>query len=154
MNLAEPFSLNTIPKFAALMDRPPEERKAAYRDPAWRAVAQEQLDSGTFSLFNPASLSVAESASRPDLVGRSVVDLANEQSVTPLDILLDLSLADDLSSRFWSVLANNNQEGIAYLLPRDDVLWAWLTLAPTSASCVTPALPPTCWATGSVTARS
>ena len=122
MNLAEPFSLNTIPKFAALMDRPPEERKAAYRDPAWRVVAQDQLDSGTFSLFNPASLSVAESASRPDLVGRSVVDLAKEQSVTPLDILLDLSLADDLSSRFWSVLANNNQEGIAYLLPRDDVL--------------------------------
>jgi N-acyl-D-aspartate/D-glutamate deacylase len=122
MNLAEPFSLNTIPKFAALMDRPPQERKAAYRDPAWRAVAQEQLDSGTFSLFNPALLSVAESASRPDLVGRLVVDLANEQSVTPLDILLDLSLADDLSSRFWSVLANNNQEGIAYLLPRDDVL--------------------------------
>jgi N-acyl-D-aspartate/D-glutamate deacylase len=122
MNLAEPFSLNTIPKFAALMDRPPEDRKAAYRDPAWRAVAQEQLDSGTFSLFNPASLSVAESASRPDLVGRSVVDLAREQSVTPLDVLLDLSLADDLSSRFWSVLANDNQEGIAYLLPRDDVL--------------------------------
>jgi N-acyl-D-aspartate/D-glutamate deacylase len=122
MNLAEPFSLNTIPKFAALMDRPPEERKAAYRDPAWRAVAQEQLDSGTFSLFNPAALSVAESASRPDLVGRMVVDLAKEQNVTPLDILLDLSLADDLSSRFWSVLANDNQEGIAYLLPRDDVL--------------------------------
>jgi N-acyl-D-aspartate/D-glutamate deacylase len=36
--------------------------------------------------------------------------------------MLDLSLADDLTSRFWSVLANDNTEGIAALLPRDDVL--------------------------------
>ena len=61
MNLAEPFSLNTFPNFAALMDAPIEERKAAYRDPAWRAATQAQLDSGGFSLFNSASLSVAES---------------------------------------------------------------------------------------------
>jgi N-acyl-D-amino-acid deacylase len=122
MNLAEPFSLNTFPNFADLMDCPTEERLAAYRDPAWRSATQDQITSGTFSLFNPASLSVAESTTRPDLVGRSVLELAEEQDVTPLDILLDLSLADDLTSRFWSVLANNNREGIAYLLPRDDVL--------------------------------
>jgi N-acyl-D-aspartate/D-glutamate deacylase len=35
---------------------------------------------------------------------------------------LDLSLADDLTTRFESVLANNDLDGIAYLLPRDDVL--------------------------------
>ncbi len=122
MNLAEPFPLNTFPNFAALMDCSAEERMAAYRDRAWRSATQEQITSGTFSLFNPASLSVAESTTRPDLVGRSVVELAEEQGVTPLDILLDLSLADDLTSRFWSVMANNNREGIAYLLPRDDVL--------------------------------
>jgi N-acyl-D-amino-acid deacylase len=122
MNLAEPFSLNTFPNFAALMDAPTEERKAAYRDPAWRADTQSQLTSGGFSLFNTASLTVAESTSRPDLVGRSVDDLARDQSVTALDILLDLSLADDLTSRFGSVLANNNPDGIAFLLPRDDVL--------------------------------
>ena len=122
MNLAEPFSLNTFPNFAALMDSPVEERLTAYRDPAWRSDTQAQIDSGTFSLFNPATLSVAESAARPDLIGRSVVQLAEEQAVTPLDVLLDLSLVDDLTTRFWSVLANNNEDGIAYLLPRDDVL--------------------------------
>ena len=81
MNLAEPFSLNTFPQFAALMDTPVEERKAAYRDPAWRAATQRQLTSGGFSLFNTASLTVAESTSRPDLVGRSVDELAEEQGV-------------------------------------------------------------------------
>ncbi len=122
MNMAEPFSLNTFPNFAALMDDPIEERKAAYRDPDWRAATQNQLTSGGFSLFNSSSLSVAESPSRPDLVGRSVVDLAREQGVNPLDVLLDLSLADELTSRFSSVLANDNLEAIADLLPRDDVL--------------------------------
>jgi N-acyl-D-aspartate/D-glutamate deacylase len=122
MNLAEPFSLNTYPNFAALMDTPIEVRKAAYRDPAWRKATQIQLDARGFSLFNSASVSVAESTTRPDLIGRSVVELAAEQDLTPLDVLLDLSLADELTSRFWSVLANNNPEGIAWLLPRDDVL--------------------------------
>jgi N-acyl-D-amino-acid deacylase len=122
MNLAEPFSLNTFPNFAALMDAPTEERTASYRDPGWRAATQQQLSSARFSLFNPASLSVADSPSRPDLTDRSVVDLAEEQGVTPLDVMLDLSLADGLTTRFWSVLANNNPEGIASLLPRDDVL--------------------------------
>ncbi|HWE68804.1 MAG TPA: amidohydrolase family protein [Acidimicrobiales bacterium] len=122
MNLAEPFALNTFPNFAALMDAPVEERIASYRDSSWRAATQEQLDSARFSLFNPALLSVADSPSRPDLADRSVVELAEGQGVTPLDVLLDLSLADGLTTRFWSVLANNNLEGIGYLLPRDDVL--------------------------------
>jgi N-acyl-D-aspartate/D-glutamate deacylase len=122
INLAEPFSLNTYPIFAALMDAPFDERTSAYRDPAWRAAAQGQLDSPGFSLFSFTSLSVAESPTRPDLVGRSVVDVAGEQGITPFDLLLDLSLADDLETRFWSVLANNSPEGIAFLLPREDVL--------------------------------
>lgn len=122
MNLAEPFSLNPFPNFAALMDAPVEDRIAAYRDPGWRAGTQEQLDSARFSLFSPTALSVADSPSRPDLADRSVAELAEEQGVTALDVLLDLSLADGLTTRFWSVLANNNPEGIGYLLPRDDVL--------------------------------
>jgi N-acyl-D-aspartate/D-glutamate deacylase len=36
--------------------------------------------------------------------------------------MLDLSLEDDLRTRFWSVLANNDPDGIAWLLPRDGVL--------------------------------
>ncbi len=122
MNLSEPFTLNTCTNFAALMDAPVEERKAAYRDPSWRATTQEQLGVGAATLFNWTSLSIAESPTRPDLVGRSVVDLAEEQGMTPLDVLLDVSLADNLTTRFLSVLANNNLDGIAYLLPREDVL--------------------------------
>ena len=48
--------------------------------------------------------------------------LAEERGCTPLDVMLDISLDDDLQSRFTSVLANNDPEGIEWLLPRDNVL--------------------------------
>ena len=36
--------------------------------------------------------------------------------------MLDISLDDDLEARFWSVLANDDPDAIAWLLPRDNVL--------------------------------
>ena len=72
--------------------------------------------------FNWPSVSVAESASHPELVDRAVVDIAAERGCTPLDVMLDISLDDDLKTRFWSVLANNDPDAIAWLLPRDNVL--------------------------------
>lgn len=121
MNMLEPFTLNMRKSFADLMDCSLEDRIAAYRDPAWRAAAWDELGGRGFGL-NWDSISVAESPSRPDLIDRPIVDLANEMGCTPLDAMLDISLADDLKTRFWSVLANNDPEGIAWLLPRDGVL--------------------------------
>ncbi len=123
MNLSEPFTLNMRPSFAALMDRPKAERVAAYRDPAWRASAWDDVSGkkGGFPL-NWDAISVAESRSHPELADRPVAVLAEERSCTPLDVMLDISLDDDLEARFWSVLANNDPDAIAWLLPRDNVL--------------------------------
>ena len=53
---------------------------AAYRDPAWRARACEELAGRSGALpVNFDSLTVAESASHPELVGRRVVDIAAER---------------------------------------------------------------------------
>jgi N-acyl-D-amino-acid deacylase len=123
MNLAEPFTLNMRPSFAALMGRSTAERLAAYRDPSWRAATWEEVSgAGGMLPVNWAAISVAESGSRPDLIGRKVVDLAEERGCTPLDVVLDVSLEDDLATRFWSVLANDDPEAIEWLLPRDGVL--------------------------------
>jgi len=124
MNLAEPFTLNMRPSFAKLMDTSREERLAAYRDPAWRAAAWDEVGVGGRGRLpiNWSAMSVAESPARPELVDRLVTDLAEEWGCTPLDVMLDVSLADDLKTRFWSVLANNDPDAIAWLLPRDNVL--------------------------------
>jgi len=123
MNLSEPFTLNMRPTFAKLMDKPKEERIAAYRDPAWRASAWADVSGKGGGLpLNWASISVAESRAHPDLADRPVAVLAEERGCTPLDVMLDISLDDDLESRFWSVLANDDPDAIAWLLPRDNVL--------------------------------
>jgi N-acyl-D-amino-acid deacylase len=123
MNLSEPFTLNMRPTFAALMGKSKDDRLAAYRDPVWREGAWADVSGqrGGFPL-NWAAISVAESGSRPDLANRPVAVIAEERGGTPLDVMLDLSLDDDLQTRFWSVLANDDPEAIAWLLPRDNVL--------------------------------
>ena len=97
---------------------------ATYRDHDWRARAWDELSGRQQGAlpFNWPSLSVAESERHPELVGRNVVELAEERGCTPLDVILDISLDDDLVTRFNSVLANDDPEGIAWLLPRDGVL--------------------------------
>jgi N-acyl-D-amino-acid deacylase len=123
MNLSEPFTLNMRPTFAALMGKPRADRLAAYRDPSWRDKAWAEASGGAGSFgVNWANISVATSASHPELTDRGVVALAEDRGCTPLDVVLDISLDDDLETRFWSVLANNDPEGIAWLLPRDNVL--------------------------------
>jgi len=68
------------------------------------------------------ALAVAESPHHPELVGRKVTDIAVERGATPLDVMLDVSLDENLETRFTSVLANNDPEAIAWLLPQDTVL--------------------------------
>jgi N-acyl-D-aspartate/D-glutamate deacylase len=123
MNLAEPFTFNMRSSFQELMDRPLDERTAAYRSASWRERAWGELSGRVGALpVNFDSLSVAESAAHPELVGRKVLDLATEQSKTPLDVMLDISLDEHLETRFTSVLANNDPDAIAELLPEDTVL--------------------------------
>jgi N-acyl-D-aspartate/D-glutamate deacylase len=95
----------------------------AYRDPSWRARAWDELSGRKGALpVNFDSLQVAESPTHPELVNRKVNDIAQERGVTPLDVMLDLSLEENLETRFWSVLANNDPDAIAELLPQDTVL--------------------------------
>jgi N-acyl-D-amino-acid deacylase len=123
MNLREPFTFNMRAAFQELMDRPLDQRMAAYRDPSWRARAWDEMSGRVGALpVNFDALTVAESNKYPELVDRKVVDIAAERDCTPLDVMLDISLDENLETRFWSVLANNDPDAIAELLPEDTVL--------------------------------
>jgi N-acyl-D-amino-acid deacylase len=120
MNMLQPFTMNTRESFSRLMALDLDGRIAQYRDPEWRAKALEDLAQGL--PFNWTSLSVAESDKFPELVGRQVLDLASERGCTPLDVVLDISLEDGLQTRFWSVLANDDPDAIAWLLGKEGTL--------------------------------
>jgi N-acyl-D-amino-acid deacylase len=123
MNLREPFTFNMRSTFQELMDRPDDDRLAAYRDPAWRARAWEEMQGQRGALpVNFEALAVAESSKHPELINRKVSDIAAERGGTALDVMLDISIEENLDTRFTSVLANNDPEAIAWLLPQDTVL--------------------------------
>jgi N-acyl-D-amino-acid deacylase len=121
MTMADPFTFNLVPAFRALMDHPVEERVAAYRDAEWRRVAQEQLETSR-SFRGWDTTTVAESHTHPELENRTLAALAAEQGREPLDIVLGLSVDEDLAARFRTVLANNDEEMIETLLQQPGML--------------------------------
>ncbi len=122
MTMADPFTFNMVPAFKSLMDRPVEERIAAYRDDSWIAQAQDELATGRVFRPNWDTLTIAESRDHPELVGRSVGSLAADRGVEPLAAMVALAAEEDLTTRFRSVLANNDEEMIEKLLVTEGML--------------------------------
>jgi N-acyl-D-aspartate/D-glutamate deacylase len=115
--LAEPFALR-CPAVRELDGASPATRRAAYADPVWRARAWDELAS-SYAPPRWGTWVVADSAAAPGLVGRDVCSLAAERGVTELDVVCDLSLADDLRTWFAFTVANDDEAAVATLLQLD-----------------------------------
>ncbi len=120
MNLVEPFTLNTSPIFAELMAGDEDARATAYADPAWRQRVRDAWAAGPSGGIPPRweTYEIMESTANPDLIGRRLVDLAEERNAEPFDVLLDLALAEPSlrTIRVKAVLANDDEQAIAGLL--------------------------------------
>ncbi|HEY6429136.1 MAG TPA: amidohydrolase family protein, partial [Acidimicrobiales bacterium] len=97
--LADPYSLNVGTMFGELLQGDRDARVAAYRDPDWRARAAADL-AQTPMPPRWETFEIAESGGFPQLEGRRVTELASERSVGPLDVMCELAVAEDLSTRF------------------------------------------------------
>ena len=96
-------------------------RMAAYRDPAWRAHAAADLDRVP---MRPRweTFEVSESQRFPELQGRRVTDLARERGCSPLDVMCEIAVAEDLETRFRAYIANDDVDAVADLLTHDNVM--------------------------------
>ena len=118
--LADPYNLNTGKVFGELLQGDREARLAAYRDADWRARAAADLED---SPMKPRweTFEVSESQAFPELEGRRVNDLARERGCGPLDVMCELSVAEDLTTRFRAYIANDDQDAVAHLLTHESV---------------------------------
>jgi N-acyl-D-amino-acid deacylase len=64
---------------------------------------------------------VSESGRFPELEGRRVDELARERGASPLDVMCDIALAEDLETRFRIYIANDDVGGVSDLLTREHV---------------------------------
>ncbi len=110
LSLQNPYAWSRVPAFKEIQGRDPEVMAKAYADPTWRARAKEQA----WSIRQPDFLhgdidgwfhrtSVGETAVHQTLRGRSLADIAAERGEHPFDVMLDLSLAERLETRFRNV---------------------------------------------------
>ena len=118
MSLADPFTFNMNPHFAALLPLGLPERRVAYGDLSWRTKASEAWQEGMdFGRPRWETFRFTESTSQPELEGHRVVNVASERGVSPLDAVLDAALAEpDLTLRISSVLANDDLAELRNLL--------------------------------------
>ncbi len=114
--MREPTSFYQMPAFAELAALPHADRPGLFADAAWRARVSEQFDSRKWIDPGWPTVTIAESAAHPRLVGRSVQSIADERGMAPFDVVAELSLADDLLTRFEIVFANDDVEGVSRLL--------------------------------------
>ena len=96
-------------------------RLAAYRDPAWRAEAAADLEE---SPMKPRweTFEISESERFPELQGRRVSDVARERGCSPLDLMCELAVEEDLETRFRAYIANDDVGDVGGLLVHDHVV--------------------------------
>jgi N-acyl-D-amino-acid deacylase len=121
VTLAEPAPFARADAFAQVLSVPSAERARFYRDPDWREQARadvvRQWHYGWDKVF------VAETVAHPELAdGPSLAELAAQRGVDPLDVLCDVALDDDLTTRFRVVVANDDAASLAGLLQDDRTL--------------------------------
>ena len=114
LNLADPFAFGTQPTIKEILALPRDQRAALYADPAWRDRARPELTEKWSARW--AKTTVQETDVHRDLVGRTLVDIAAERHQDPFDVLIDLSLAENLQTRFRIVILNDDEEELARLL--------------------------------------
>jgi N-acyl-D-aspartate/D-glutamate deacylase len=64
---------------------------------------------------------VSESEQFPDLEGRRVSELARERGCSPLDVMCEVAVAEDLQTRFRAYIANDDVDAVGHLLTHDSV---------------------------------
>jgi N-acyl-D-aspartate/D-glutamate deacylase len=119
--MADAYSLNVGKVFGELLERSREDRIAAYRDPEWRARAAADLETVE---MKPRwdTFEVSESERFPELEGRRVADLARERGCGPLDVMCEIAVQEDLTTRFRAYIANDDEGDVRELLTKDRVV--------------------------------
>ena len=117
VTFAEPFIFDVMPfmnELAKADAREPGTRRRAYADPAWR----EKLRSEVTPLFRNwwDRVIIAWSPSHRELEELLLTAAAAKLGKDPVDLALDISLADDLLTRFRMAVMNFDEKEVAELI--------------------------------------
>jgi N-acyl-D-aspartate/D-glutamate deacylase len=116
--LREPFLFESLPFFQPVSAADAEGKKRIYADPEFRRVFKERAGPGARPVFGTSweSTRISWCPAEPALEERRLVEVAGERGVHPIDLMLDLSLRDDLAARFRMGVLNTDEDEVAECL--------------------------------------
>lgn len=124
--LERPYVLNSVPCVGKISNLPAAERLAILSDPAWQAEAERQFAANTERRTYDIRfdrVTVGESDKHPELVGRTIADIAAEAGGrSPMGVMVDIAKSENLKTRFKLVMFNYDDNDVAKLLMQDSTL--------------------------------
>ena len=95
---------------------------AALNDPAQRAALTQEA-APMMSLWSALVVRRVQSAANAELIGKTLAEIANLRGNTPLDVMIDLSLEEDLDAHFLAAsMGHNDVEAVGALLKQPNVM--------------------------------
>ena len=121
IQMTNPYYFRTAPKFLELTSQPVSEYRATTPIPNGGRPRREVPDCKPPVDWD--KFFVAESEANAQLIGRSVASIAAERRCTEIDVLCDLALAEDLSTRFLAVLGNDDRGPVTDLMRQEGAVF-------------------------------
>jgi N-acyl-D-amino-acid deacylase len=119
--LSDPSPFATAPAFTEVLALPRERRGELYADAEWRARAARDLEAQWGPLLDAAV--VAESTRHAELInGSTLGEMAGASGRSTVDVMADLSLDENLETKFSVAVVNDDDEQIAELLQYPNLL--------------------------------
>ena len=102
----------------------PDQLKTVFRDPSWRAAFRENAKNPRPGMifqgnWDRVMVAVAQKASNARYVNRYLHEIAAQENRDPLDVMLDLSLDENLETAFLGRFLNVGDDGVARLLKHE-----------------------------------
>ncbi len=114
--MVEPTSFYVMSSFSDFVAADRDGRLRLLADPDWRARVERDLDDNGLLRTRWSEAIVVESPENPDLVGRSIGEIAAGRAATPFGALCQLAIADGLLTRVRITFANDDVDGVTQLL--------------------------------------
>jgi len=102
----------------------PEQLKAVFRDPSWREKFREDAKNPRPGMifqgtWDRVMVAVAQKPANAKYVNRYAAEIAATEHRDPLDVVLDLSLDENLETAFLGRFLNVGDDGVARLLKHE-----------------------------------
>jgi N-acyl-D-amino-acid deacylase len=124
VNMRNPFSFAGFPSWQRVfVDKSKQAQAAVYRDPAFRKAFREDLKKpAAFGNWARVTVHEVRNPRLKALEGKTVAEIAKEQGRDGVDVLLDITLEDDLDNEFTLQSFNTREDRMAEVLNNRDML--------------------------------